>query len=103
MDIATAAGIMMIGQTSSSDSSTTSSTSVVELPKPDLVEYSDVDNYNGLITEHYNVGKDDAYDLKVGVSFSNKGTPNEQINSLHFYDKNGQYAGYVSFSGFYVG
>lgn len=103
MDIATAAGIMMISQTSSSDSSTTSSISVVELPKPDLVEYSDVDNYNGLITEHYNVGKDDAYDLKVRVSFSNKGTPNEQINSLNFYDKNGQYAGYVSFSGFYVG
>ena len=103
MDIATAAGIMMISQTSSSDSSTTSSISVVELPKPDLVEYSDVDNYNGLITEHYNVGKDDAYDLKVRVSFSNKGTPNEMINSLNFYDKNGQYAGYVSFSGFYVG
>ena len=98
MDIATAAGIMMIGQTSSSDSSTT-----VELPKPDLVEYSDVDNYHGLITEHYNVGKDDAYDLKVGVSFGNKGTPNEQINSLNFYDKDGLYTGYISFSGFYVG
>lgn len=48
---------------------------IITLPKPDSVEYADVDNYNGLITEHYNVGKENSYDLKVGVSFSNKGTP----------------------------
>lgn len=76
---------------------------IITLPKPDSVEYADVDNYNGLITEHYNVGKENSYDLKVRVSFSNKGTPNEQITGLSFYDKDGQYTGYISFSGFYVG
>lgn len=60
---------------------------IITLPKPDSVEYADVDNYNGLITEHYNVGKENSYDLKVGVSFSNKGTPNEQITGLSFYAK----------------
>lgn len=45
---------------------------IITLPKPDSVEYADVDNYNGLITEHYNVGKENSYDLKVGVSLVTK-------------------------------
>lgn len=92
MTFAEAAGIMIGGSGGSS-----------ELPKPDQVTYQDIDSSSGMITEHYNVGTDNEYTKKIGVSFSNKGTPNETVNSLNFYDKDGNYEGYISFSGFYVG
>lgn len=76
---------------------------IIELEKPTEVEYRDIDNYNGEIIEHYKVGTDDAYDLKIRVSFSNKGTPNEQVSQLSFYDKDGNYLDSISFSGFYIG
>lgn len=92
MTFAEAAGIMISGSGGSS-----------ELPKPDQVTYQDNGSSSGIITEHYNVGSDNEYTKKIEVSFSNKGTPNETVNSLNFYDKDGNYEGYISFSGFYVG
>ena len=92
MTFAEAAGIMIGGSGGSS-----------ELPKPDQVTYQDNGRSSGIITEHYNVGTDNEYTKKIGVSFSNKGTPNETVSSLNFYDKDGNYEGYISFSGFYVG
>lgn len=100
MTLLEAAGIMM---NATGSTASVSFNDIVELPKPDVVEYSDDTTGNGLITEHYNVGKDNAYNLYVNVSFSNKGTPNEQVTSLTFLDSNHQQTGYVSFSGFYVG
>ena len=49
------------------------------------------------------MGADDEYTKKIIISFSNKGTVNETVNSLSFYDKNNNYEGSISFSGFYVG
>ena len=76
---------------------------ISELPKPDQITYQDDGSYNGIITEHYNVGTDNEYTKQVRVSFSNKGTVNEQVNSLYFYKEDGSSDGSVSFSGFYVG
>ena len=90
MTFAEAAGIMIGGSSS-------------ELLKPDQVTYQDNGSSSGIITEHYNVGTDNEYTKKIGVSFSNKATPNETVNSLNFYDKDGNYEGDISFSGFYVG
>ena len=92
MTFAEAAGIMIGGSGGAS-----------ELPKPDRITYQDNNSSSGIITEHYNVGTDNEYTKKIGISFSNKGTPNETVNSLNFYDKDGKYEGYISFSGFYVG
>ena len=92
MTFAEAAGIMIGGSGSTS-----------ELPKPDQITYQDNNSSSGIITEHYNVGTDNEYTKKIGISFSNKGTPNETVDSLNFYDKDGNYEGYISFSGFYVG
>lgn len=92
MTFAEAAGIMIGGSGGSS-----------ELLKPDQVTYQDNGSSNGIITEHYNVGTENEYAKRVNVSFSNKGTPNETVNTLYFYDKNGSYEGSISFSGFYVG
>lgn len=92
MTFAEAAGIMIGGSGGSS-----------ELPKPDQVTYQDNGSSSGIITEHYNVGTDNEYTKKIIVSFSDKGTPNETVSSLYFYDKDGNYEGYISFSGFYVG
>lgn len=97
MDFETAAALMMKGSGSGGGSD------VVELPKPDSVEYIDLDDYNGQITEHYNVGTENEYSLKIRINFGNKGTPNEQVNSLYFYDKDGYQTDSISFSGFYVG
>ena len=91
MTFAEAAGIMIGGSGGAS-----------ELPKPDQITYQDNSN-NGTITEHYNVGTDNEYTKRIEISFSNRGTPNETVNSLNFYDKDGNYEGYISFSGFYVG
>lgn len=88
--------ILMIGGTGGTPD-------IIELEKPKKVEYADIDNSTGQITEHYRVGEDDEYEMKVKIYFSNKGTPNEQVTELDFYDKNGNYLDYVSFSGFYVG
>lgn len=88
-----AAGIMIGG----------SGGSVAEPPKPELITYEDVNTSAGMITEHYNVGKDSEYTKKIGILFSNKGSVNEQISALNFLDKNGNVEHYVSFSGFYVG
>lgn len=92
MTFAEAAGIMIGGSGGTS-----------ELPKPDRITYQDNNSSSGIITEHYNVGTDNEYTKKIGISFSNKGTPNETVDSLNFYDKDGNYEGYISFSGFYVG
>ena len=92
MTFAEAAGIMIGG-----------SGSISELPKPDQITYQDKDSSSGTITEHYNAGTDNEYTKRIEISFSNKGTPNETVNSLNFYDKDGNYEGYISFSGFYVG
>ena len=92
MTFAEAAGIMIGG-----------SGGVSELPKPDHITYQDNGNYYGIITEYYNVGTDNQYTKKIRISFSNKGTPNETVDGLDFYDKDGNYEGYISFSGFYVG
>ena len=91
MTFAEAAGIMIGGSGGTS-----------ELPKPDQITYQDNSN-NGTITEHYNAGTDNEYTKRIEISFSNRGTPNETVNSLNFYDKDGNYEGYISFSGFYVG
>ena len=91
MTFAEAAGIMIGGSGGAS-----------ELPKPDQITYQDNSN-NGTITEHYNAGTDNEYTKRIEISFSYKGTPNETVNSLNFYDKDGNYEGYISFSGFYVG
>lgn len=92
MTFAEAAGIMIGGDGGAS-----------ELSKPDQITYQDNGSYNGIITEHYNVGTDNEYTKRIEISFSNKGTPNETVSSLRFYDKDGTYEGYISFSGFYVG
>lgn len=92
MTFAEAAGIMIGGNSGST-----------EPTMPDLITYTDTDSYSGVIIEHYNVGGSNAYTKRVNVSFSNKGTVNETVNSLHFYDKNGNSEGSISFSGFYVG
>lgn len=92
MTFAEAAGIMIGGSGGAS-----------ELPKPDQITYQDDGSYNGIITEHYNVGTDNEYTKQIRISFSNKGTPNETVSSLNFYDKDGNHEGYISFSGFYVG
>ena len=84
------AGIMIGGRSS-------------ELPKPDTITYQDNDTYNGTITETYNRGTNNEYTKQIRVSFSNKGTVNEQVNSLYFYKEDGSSDGSVSFSGFYVG
>ena len=91
MTFAEAAGIMIGGSGGAS-----------ELAKPDQITYQDNSN-NGTITEHYNAGTDNEYTKRIEISFSNRGTPNETVNSLNFYDKDGNYEGYISFSGFYVG
>lgn len=90
MTFAEAAGTMIGGGSS-------------ELPKPDTITYQDNDTYNGTITEIYNRGTDNEYTKQVRVSFSNKGTMNEQVESLYFYKEDGSSDGSVSFSGFYVG
>lgn len=92
MTFAEAAGIMIGGSGGTS-----------ELPKPDRITYQDNNSSSGIITEHYNVGTGNEYTKRIGISFSNKGTPNETVDSLNFYDKDGNYEGYISFSGFYVG
>ena len=92
MTFAEAAGIMIGGNGGLS-----------ELPKPDIITYQDDDTYNGTITETYNSGTDNEYLKRIRVSFSNKGTVNEQVNSLYFYKEDGSSDGSVSFSGFYVG
>lgn len=93
MTFAEAAGIMIGG----------GGESVSELPKPELITYEDFEDSRGLIIEHYNVGTDSEYTKKIIVVFYDKGTVNEQITSLHFYDKDENYEGSISFSGFYVG
>ena len=93
MTFAEAAGIMIGG----------SGGGTSELPKPDRITYQDNNSSSGISTEHYNVGTGNEYSKKIEISFSYKGTPNETINSLNFYDKDGNYEGYISFSGFYVG
>ena len=93
MTFAEAAGIMIGG----------GGGGISELPKPDRITYQDNDTYNGTITETYNRGTNNEYTKQIRVSFSNKGTVNEQVNSLYFYKEDGSSDGSVSFSGFYVG
>lgn len=92
MTFAEAAGIMIGGGGGTS-----------ELPKPDQITYQDNGSSSGIITEHYNVGTDNEYMKQIRMSFADKGTPNETVDSLKFYDKDGNYEGSISFSGFYVG
>lgn len=66
---------------------------------PDSISYSDVDDYNAMLTEHY----PDGHDRKIRVGLYNKGTVNEQVSSLSFLDSDGNVEKQISFSGFYVG
>ena len=92
MTFAEADGIMKSGNGSSS-----------EIKKPELITYTDIDDYSGMLTEYYNHNTSSEYTKKIRISFSNKGNVNEQINRLDFLNDDGTVAEYVNFSGFYVG
>ena len=79
MTFAEAAGIMIGG----------GGGGISELPKPDRITYQDNNSSSGIITEHYNVGTGNEYTKKIEISFAYTGTPNETVNSLNFYDKDG--------------
>lgn len=89
------AALLMIGGAGSSGTAETTA-----LKMPDVVEYSDA---LSSIYEYYNVDTDDAYSLRIRLNFSNKGTQNEMITGLYFYDKKGNQTGSISFNGFYIG
>lgn len=69
-----------------------------QITYPESITYADDGDYGGILTEHYG---DKTKDVKI--QFVSKGTINEQIAGLTFYDENGDQVGRVSFSGFYVG
>lgn len=92
MTFAEADGIMKSGNGSSS-----------EIKKPELITYTDIDDYSGMLTEYYNHNTSSEYTEKIRISFSNKGNVNEQINRLDFLNDDGTVAENVNFSGFYVG
>lgn len=86
-----AAGIMMSGGSSP------------ELKKPELITYEDINDYDGMLTEHYNKGTISEYTKKIRIHFTNKGSVNEEISSLQFLNDDETVAETISFSGFYVG
>lgn len=66
---------------------------------PDSITYKDTGDYQATLTEKYS----DGTTKKVEVALSNKGTINEQVMGLTFYNTAGEKVKQISFDGFYVG
>lgn len=66
---------------------------------PDSITYKDNGDYRATLTEKYS----DGTTKKVEVALSNKGTINEQVMGLTFYNTAGEKVKQISFYGFYVG
>lgn len=66
---------------------------------PDSITYEDSGDYQATLSEKYS----DGTTKKVEVALSNKGTINEQVMGLTFYNTAGEKVKQISFSGFYVG
>lgn len=66
---------------------------------PDSITYKDNGDYQATLTEKYS----DGTTKKVEVALSNKGTINEQVTGLTFYNTAGEKVKQISFNGFYVG
>ena len=66
---------------------------------PDSITYKDSGDYQATLTEKYS----DGTTKKVEVALSNKGTINEQVTGLTFYNTAGEKVKQISFDGFYVG
>ena len=88
MTFAQAAGIMIAGTEGASDP-------II----PDSITYDDSGDYQATLTEKYS----DGTTKKVEVSLNNKGTINEQVMGLTFYNTAGEKVKQFSFNGFYVG
>lgn len=84
-----AAGILIGGSGETSDSK-----------KPYKITYNDVSYNSGLLTEYYI----DNTIKKVGIGLAYKGTVNEEVKYLRFYNDDGQsIKEEITFEGFYVG
>ena len=66
---------------------------------PDSITYTDNGDSQATLTEKYS----DGTTKKVEVALSNKGTINEQVMGLTFYNTAGEKVKQISFNGFYVG
>ena len=66
---------------------------------PDSITYKDTGDSQATLTEKYS----DGTTKKVEVALSNKGTINEQVTGLTFYNTAGKKVKQISFDGFYVG
>lgn len=66
---------------------------------PDSITYKDTGDSQATLTEKYS----DGTTKKVEVALSNKGTINEQVMGLTFYNTAGEKVKQISFNGFYVG
>ena len=66
---------------------------------PDSITYKDTGDYQATLTEKYS----DGTTKKVEVALNNKGTINEQVMGLTFYNTAGEKVKQISFNGFYVG
>ena len=66
---------------------------------PDSITYKDTGDHQATLTEKYS----DGTTKKVEVALSNKGTINEQVTGLTFYNTAGEKVKQISFNGFYVG
>lgn len=66
---------------------------------PDSITYKDNGDSQATLTERYS----DGTTKKVEVALSNKGTINEQVMGLTFYNTAGEKVKQISFDGFYVG
>lgn len=88
MTFAQAAGIMMAGTGGASNP-------II----PDSITYEDSGDYQATLTEKYS----DGTTKKVEVALNNKGTINEQVMGLTFYNTAGEKVKQISFVGFYVG
>ena len=66
---------------------------------PDSITYKDTGDFQATLTERYS----DGTTKKVEVALNNKGTINEQVMGLTFYNTAGEKVKQISFNGFYVG
>lgn len=66
---------------------------------PDSITYKDTGDFQATLTEKYS----DGTTKKVEVALNNKGTINEQVMGLTFYNTAGEKVKQISFNGFYVG
>ena len=66
---------------------------------PDSITYKDTGDSQATLTEKYS----DGTTKKVEVALNNKGTINEQVMGLTFYNTAGEKVKQISFDGFYVG